>query len=213
MALVLLVSAGLMIRTFESIANCRAGIHRSEASADHAHLDSRVSGVEPADGHAHTKQHCRQAGSDSGRDFGRVRERDAHGRDWRPTGMRSMWRGRITTTENRASPTLQVRLSRFLPHGGDKNRCGTRVHLDRDLWPTGRWQSFRRILLANCGARPLRRSASASVSFRACRGTRWSASYRMSVKTAFMRRRRRSCTGLRSCTICMDQAHSRSHAR
>ena len=70
MALVLLVSAVLMIRTFQALRNVDPGFARRGASADDAHLYPRFPDRGPADGDAHAEQYCRQAGGDSGRDFG-----------------------------------------------------------------------------------------------------------------------------------------------
>ena len=74
MALVLLVSAMLMIRTFQALRHVEPGFSPAGACADDAHFDSRFSRCRPATGHADAKQHCRQAGRDSGRYIGGVRE-------------------------------------------------------------------------------------------------------------------------------------------
>ena len=82
MALVLLVSAMLMIRTFQALRHVEPGFSQPE------HLQTvRISippssDSGPATGYPHAKQHCRQVGGDSGRDLGGVRGRDADG--WNP---------------------------------------------------------------------------------------------------------------------------------
>ena len=79
MALVLLVSAMLMIRTFQALRHVEPGFSQPE------HLQTVRISIPPslirgpATGHAHAKQHRRQVGSDSGRDLGGVRGCDADG--------------------------------------------------------------------------------------------------------------------------------------
>ena len=81
MALVLLVSALLMIRTFQALRHVEPGFSAAGTSADRTHLDPGFLDRGPATGHAHAKQHRRQAGSDSRRDFRGVRGRSADGRN------------------------------------------------------------------------------------------------------------------------------------
>ena len=81
MALVLLVSAGLMIRTFQALRTVEPGFTHAEHLADDADLDSGFLIAEPQRVTRIQNDIARQAGGDSGRDFGWVRERDAYGRD------------------------------------------------------------------------------------------------------------------------------------
>ena len=80
MALVLLVSAGLMIRTFRGIANGRSGIHGCAAFAADAHLDSRCAGGRSGTSAANSERNSGEAGGNSGREVCGARKRNADGR-------------------------------------------------------------------------------------------------------------------------------------
>ena len=58
-ALVLLVSAGLMIRTFAGVANRRSGVYRTGASPDRANLDSVIADSGAPAGRERLKTTCR----------------------------------------------------------------------------------------------------------------------------------------------------------
>ena len=62
-------------------APCRPRVRARGTSADHAHLYPTFPDSGPGTGYPHAKQHCRQVGSDSGRDLGGVRGRNADGRN------------------------------------------------------------------------------------------------------------------------------------
>ena len=73
MALVLLISAVLMIRTFTAMRNVDPGFSDPRIAAGHAHLDSGDAGARSADSRADAEQHSRQAGRDSRSFFRRLR--------------------------------------------------------------------------------------------------------------------------------------------
>ena len=85
MAMVLLVSAMLMIRTFQALRHVEPGFAQRGTSADHAHLYPPFPDRGPATGYPHAKQHRRQVGRHSGRHLGGVRGRGADG--WNPTQL------------------------------------------------------------------------------------------------------------------------------
>ena len=80
MALVLLISAVLMIRTFEAMLNVDPGFSGPKSLQTHAPLDSRQSGHRSSSGRADAEQHPRQAGCDPRRLLGRLRSIGSHQR-------------------------------------------------------------------------------------------------------------------------------------
>ncbi len=93
-ALVLLVSAGLMIRTFESIRTAEPGFTRARAAPDLSTLRRRSVRREPGANDASGERHSGRAGVDPRRDLRRVRQRDADGRVRLEPGRRELGRHR-----------------------------------------------------------------------------------------------------------------------
>ena len=126
-ALVLLVSAGLMIRTFQSIRTVDPGFTQPE------HLQILrifVSSVAPTaeQSDAHRERHSGQAGVDTGCDLGGVRERDADGGVRPEPGRRELRRhpragpDRPTVRQPARSP-VQIRVARVLSHRRHQADC------------------------------------------------------------------------------------------
>ena len=126
MALVLLVSAMLMIRTFQALRHGRARVHACGTSADRAHLDSGFPGSGPATGHPHAKQHCRQVGGDSGRDLGGRSQTQCRWKESNPTGTGFKLRGRHSAEDT------PMRLFKYVSPGFF-HTSGTRMIAGREL--------------------------------------------------------------------------------
>ena len=147
-ALVLLVSAGLMIRTFQSIRTVEPGFTQPERLQI---LRLFVAGPIVPDAERTTRMedgHSGQAVVDSGCDVGRVRERDAPGRVRPEPGRHELWRdphGRPARLRvgHAAGALVQIRLARFLSHGGHQVDCGPRDHVDGGLRPAPSRRDFR----------------------------------------------------------------------
>ena len=133
MALVLLVSAVLMIRTFQQLRTVDPGF----TDAEHVQTmrisipDAVI--AESADGHAHREQHCRQVAIDSRRELGWICAWACPWRAWNPTGTRFLWKARAIEHDDPPAALLQLRLSGILPGSRHAHGGRPRFHLERDL--------------------------------------------------------------------------------
>lgn len=90
MALVLLVSAGLMIRTFQALHNVNPGFTNPEHIQICADVLSNIANTRTRKGHSNAEQYCREIHGDSGRELGCVQQRDADGRNSNRLGCHSL---------------------------------------------------------------------------------------------------------------------------
>ncbi len=128
--------------------NRRAGIHTTRASSDPPTLHRWIGRSGRGTNDAHGEGHSGQAVVDSGCDVGRIRERDAAGRVRPEPGRRELRRdphGRPARLRvgYAARALVQIRLARFLPHGGHTFDCGPRDHVDGGLRPAPARRDFR----------------------------------------------------------------------
>ena len=159
MALVLLVSAGLMIRTFQELRNIDPGF------ADAQHLQTmRISIPDSLVANPQMVTRIQNNIVDKlaaipGVTFGRVRERHAHGRHSKPAGTRSLPRERPMQAKLRrsgSSITFRPAFSARREQGSSPD-ASLRGPRSTTVSPSS---LSRRISPANCGAARPRRSAS-----------------------------------------------------
>ena len=154
LALVLLVSSGLMIRTFEALREVEPGVTDAGTASNAADLDSPAARARARARGADPKRHRRRARRDPERNLSRVLELAADGRHSTPRG---------TASRSKANPALPVtrrhqsadsnsfppRSSRPLAHGSSRvaTSTWTDIHerrpvamvsenLARELWST-----------------------------------------------------------------------------
>jgi hypothetical protein len=130
MALVLLVSAGLMIRTFEALHNVAPGFTLPEHLQTLSNRDPWFSRSRTGTRRPSAEQHRRQAGGNSGRDIRGVHKPDAPARHLSRLG-RCLLRGKkLGRRRDSFSPDFQVNLPRPLSNGRHKNGRGAGLHMD-----------------------------------------------------------------------------------
>ena len=129
LALVLLVSSGLMIRTFQALRTVEPGFTAARTrlqTVRHLHSGRRSSPTRTR--RAPAERHRRRAGRDSGRDVRRLRERHAHGHAHARLG-RDPRRGQDATRRTRSRPCGCSSRSRL----GFFETSGTRLVAGRDF--------------------------------------------------------------------------------
>ncbi len=137
MALVLLVCAGLMIRTFDAMRHVQPGFTdaRTLQLMRIAIPDSLITGA--GAGNAATASDSRQTGDDSGSEVGGVRKRHAVGRIRGGLGRTHGGREKLSEGRDSADAALQVCGAGILFDGGHAVDCRARLHLAGHLWTAG----------------------------------------------------------------------------
>ena len=162
LALVLLVGSGLMIRTFQALRAVEPGFTRPDQLQTVEVSIPTVLVPEPERVGTPATRHRTASERDSGRDLGRLRERDADGPAHARLG-RGPRRGHDLLADRGPSPApLQVDLAPSLRNVWHTLVSRPGLHLDRSLRPPAPSSWSRRTWRASSGARRPARSASGS---------------------------------------------------
>ena len=134
-ALVLLVSAGLMIRTFESMRTAEPGFTEPEQLQIFRIFVAGSVRRGPGANDANAERHPGRAGGDSRRDLRRVRQRDADGRVRLEPGRRELGRRRHERRAGCGGENPPLRLFKYASPGFFAT-AGTRLVAGREItWP------------------------------------------------------------------------------
>ena len=162
LALVLLVSSGLMIRTFQALRHVDPGFRDAHDVQTLRIYIPEAQVKEPERVIRMEQEILDQDGGAGRRVLGRDDELDSHGGT---AGNDPIYAEDHTYARGHDSsdPALQVRFVRAtFPTMGSRLVAGPRLDLDRDLQSDVRWPWYRRTWRGSCGTIRARRSANAS---------------------------------------------------